>query len=98
MTINDRLEYSPQGVTVRLGPTRQYLANGLRHAYWSYYRIGWLLVKRLAPDGLDHLMSNYREGWPRLQTITNDAIKAAGRNGACPCSSDRKTKDCHGAL
>jgi hypothetical protein len=98
MTINDRLKESPGGVTVRVGATSQHLANGLRHAYWSYYRIGRLLVGRVAPDNLDRLDASYREGWPRLQTITTDAIKASGRNGACPCGSDGKTKDCHGAL
>jgi hypothetical protein len=37
--------------------------------------------------------ANYREGWPKLQTITDDAIKAAGRNRSFPCGSERKTKD-----
>jgi hypothetical protein len=98
MAINDRLEGSAHGVTVKLGASSQHLANGLRHAYWSYYRIGWLLVGRLVPDAREGLFACYRQGWPKLQTITAGALKAAGRNGACPCDSGRKTKDCHGAL
>jgi len=98
MTINDRLLGTAGRLTVQLGATDQHLPNGMRHAYWSYYRIGHLLVEQFAPDHLDHLRASYREGWPTLQTITTDAIKAAGRNGSCPCGSKRKTKDCHGRL
>jgi hypothetical protein len=98
MSINDRLTGSARGLTVQLGATQQHLANGLRHAYWSYYRIGRLLVERLAPSRRDDFDEGYRNGWPRLQTISVETVKAAGRNGACPCGSNRKSKDCHGGL
>jgi hypothetical protein len=98
MAMNDRLVDTPRGITVQLGPTEQHLANGLRRAYWSYYRLGWLLASRLKPDSAQATDAAYRDGWPKLQTITAGALKAAGRNGACPCGSDAKTKDCHGSL
>jgi hypothetical protein len=98
MTINDRLNGTAGRLTVQLGATDQHLPNGMRHAYWAYYRIGHLLVEQFAPDRLDLLRADYRDGWPKLQTITDDAIKTAGRNGPCPCGSERKTKDCHGRL
>ena len=44
MAINDRITEKPGAVTVNLGPIRQHLANGLRHAYWSYYRTCLLAV------------------------------------------------------
>ena len=98
MAMNDRLMDTPGGITVQLGPTEQHLANGLRHAYWSYYRIGWLLAGRLNAQRQPELEAAYRAGWPKLQTITVGALKAAGRNGPCPCGNLVKTKDCHGAL
>jgi len=98
MAMNDRLKVSARGVTVQLGATAQHLANGLRHAYWSYYRMGWLLVGHLASGSQSDVEAMYREGWPKLQTITEGALKATGRNGRCPCGSDRKAKDCHGAI
>lgn len=80
MAMNDRLVDTARGITVQVGPTEQHLANGLRHAYWSYYRLGWLLAGRLTPDRVQELETAYRAGWPRLQTITVGAVKAVGRN------------------
>jgi uncharacterized protein YecA (UPF0149 family) len=80
------------------GPSEQHLANALRHAYWSYARVTRLVSSRRLPEMLAEADAIYREGWPRLQTITVPALKHVGRNGACPCGSNRKTKDCHGAL
>jgi hypothetical protein len=98
MAMNDRLKTSARGVTVQLGATAQHLPNGLRHAYWSYYRMGWLIAGHLAPRSRRDIEAAYREGWPKLQTITEGALKAVGRNGRCPCESGRKAKDCHGAI
>jgi hypothetical protein len=98
MAINDRLKTSARGVTVQLGATPQHLPNGLRHAYWSYYRMGWLIAGHLAPGSRDDIEATYREGWPMLQTITEGALKAVGRNGRCPCGSGRKAKECHGGI
>jgi hypothetical protein len=98
MAINDRITEKPGAVTVNLGPIRQHLANGLRHAYWSYYRTCLLAVGLWEGNhkpGLEHL---YRSGWPRLQTVTDGALEAAGRNGECPCNSGLKIKKCHGSI
>lgn len=40
LALNDRITESDAGVaTIRVGPSEQHLANGLRHAYWSYHRV-----------------------------------------------------------
>jgi hypothetical protein len=67
MAINDRLEPSATGITVRLGPTEQHMASGMRQAYWSYYRVGSLLVSRLLPSRLDDLIAMYRAGGLRYR-------------------------------
>jgi hypothetical protein len=98
MAMNDRLVNTARGVTLQLGPSKQHLANGMRHAYWSYQRLGLLMIERLQPGRVGDLTSTYHHGWARLQTISKGALKAAGRNGPCPCGSGAKSKDCHGAL
>jgi hypothetical protein len=97
MAMNDRLSPAPHGVTIAAGPTSQHVANALRHAYWSYYRITRAALDRDAPDRRDDLITLYRTAWPRLQTVTEGALKAVGRNGQCPCGSGAKVKTCHGA-
>jgi hypothetical protein len=98
MAINDRITEKPGAVTVNLGPVRQHLANGLRHAYWSYYRASLLVTGLWKGNHILGLEDRYRAGWPRLQTVTDGALEAAGRNGECPCRSGLKAKKCHGGL
>lgn len=99
MAINDRISDDRFGnVSIRSGPSTQHLANGLRHAYWSYQRLGLLVAERRSSEARVELQQLYAEGWPRLQTITEPALRAAGRNGLCPCGSGLKVKVCHGAL
>jgi hypothetical protein len=99
MALNDRITEDGLGrTTIGVGPSEQHLANGLRHAYWSYERLILLVAHRRAPGARPHAESLYTTGWPLLQTITGPALKAAGRNGKCPCESGRKSKDCHGTL
>lgn len=99
LALNDRITESDAGVaTIRVGPSEQHLANGLRHAYWSYHRVIRLVAERRAPIARARIHELYAADWPRLQTITRPALKAVGRNGPCPCGSARKTRDCHGAL
>jgi hypothetical protein len=98
MAINDRITETPGRVTVSVGPTDQHLANGLRHSYWSYFRLARLLAARACPDRVSELDAIYGHGWPRLQTITDGALRETGRNGRCPCESGLKSKDCHGGL
>jgi hypothetical protein len=99
MALNDRITDTGFGsATIHVGPTDQHLANGLRHAYWSYERLALLIADRRNPDARAEIERLYDAGWPRLQTITAPALKKAGRNGQCPCGSGRKAKDCHGAV
>lgn len=96
MALNDRVVDTGNRVTITVGPTGQHLGNALRHTYWSYYRLGLLMVELRAPEQIAGLNEAYRNGWPRLQTLTAGALKVVGRNGPCPCGSGLKTKDCHG--
>jgi hypothetical protein len=99
VALNDRITDDIFGnVTIRSGPSEQHLANGLRHAYWSYQRLALLIAERRTPDARGEIEQLYADGWPRLQTITGPALKKAGRNGRCPCGSGRKAKDCHGDI
>jgi hypothetical protein len=99
VALNDRITDDVFGnVTIRAGPSEQHLANGLRHAYWSYQRLALLIAQRRKPEARPEIEQLYADGWPRLQTITGPALKKAGRNGRCPCGSARKVKDCHGAI
>jgi len=99
VAMNDRITEDAFGnVHIHSGPSEQHLANGLRHAYWSYERLAVLIAKRRNPDAQAGFERLYAEGWPRLQTITLPAIKKAGRNGRCPCGSGLKVKECHGSL
>lgn len=99
VALNDRITDAGLGnATIHVGPSEQHLANGLRHGYWSYYRLVLLIAERRAPDVRPKMEQLYADGWPRLQTITSTALRHAGRNGRCPCGSGHKTKDCHGAL
>ncbi|MHB1834551.1 MAG: YecA family protein, partial [Solirubrobacteraceae bacterium] len=97
VALNDRITDDTFGnATIRSGPSAQHLANGLRHAYWSYQRLALLIADRRNPEARADIERIYDEGWPRLQTITEPALKKAGRNGRCPCHSGLKVKDCHG--
>jgi SEC-C motif len=99
MALNDRITDIGFGnATIHVGPSEQHLANGLRHAYWSYQRLVLLIAERRAPTVRPAIEQLYADGWPVLQTITTPALKKAGRNGPCPCGSDRKVKDCHGRI
>lgn len=99
VALNDRITDDALGnTTIHVGPSQQHLANGLRHAYWSYQRLALLIADRRNPPARAEIERLYVDGWPRLQTITAPALKKAGRNGRCPCGSARKVKDCHGAL
>jgi SEC-C motif len=99
VALNDRLGDSPDGgLRLLVGATGQHLPNGLRHGFWSYQRLSRLIAARHSPDRADTIDEVYREGWPLLQTLTVPSLKAAGRNGPCPCGSGRKVKDCHGGL
>ena len=80
------------------GPSEQHLANGLRHAYWSYERLVRLAARRRAPELTGSVEDTFGAAWPVLQKIRGPALKATGCNGSCPCGSKRTTKDCHGAL
>ncbi|MDQ6804064.1 MAG: hypothetical protein M3065_03650 [Actinomycetota bacterium] len=98
VALNDRITDDAFGnATIRSGPSEQHLANGLRHAYWSYQRLA-LIAQRRNPEARAEIERHYAEGWPLLQTITLPALKKAGRNGRCPCGSSRKVKDCHGSI
>jgi hypothetical protein len=99
VALNDRITDDAFGnATIRSGPSEQHLANGLRHAYWSYQRLALLVAERRNPETRPEIGRIYGDGWPRLQTVTAPALKKAGRNGPCPCGSNRKVKDCHGVL
>ena len=99
VALNDRVTDDAFGnATIRSGPSEQHLANGLRHAYWSYQRLALLISDRRNPGARTDIERRYAEGWPLLQTITAPALKNAGRNGRCPCGSGRKVKDCHGGI
>lgn len=98
IALNDRITQIGDRVTINVGPWERHLANALRHAYWSYYRLGLLMLGRRQPDRRPELEELYRHGWPRLKTLTEGSLKAAGRNAPCPCGSGTKTKDCHGGL
>lgn len=99
VALNDRLSDGPDGrVSLLVGATEQHMANGLRHGFWSYQRLSRLIAERHSPDRVGAIDDLYREGWPLLQTLTVPSLKAAGRNGRCPCGSGRKVKDCHGSL
>lgn len=99
VVLDDRITDTAFGnATIHAGASEQHLANGLRHGYWSYERFVRLVVGRHARQASGRVEDLFRTGWPLLQTITGPAVKAAGRNGSCPCGSQRKTKDCHGAL
>ncbi len=99
VALNDRITDTGFGnATIQVGPSDQHLANGLRHAYWSYHRLVLLVADRRAPTARAEIEQFYAEGWSLLQTITAPALKKAGRNGQCPCGSGRKVKDCHAAV
>jgi hypothetical protein len=99
LALNDRITDTGDGnATIHVGPSEQHLANGLRHAYWSYQRLVLLVAERRQPAGRPEIERLYAQGWPLLQTITAPALKKAGRNGQCPCGSGRKVKDCHGSV
>jgi hypothetical protein len=98
VTINDRVTDGRYDATIIVGATPQHLANGLRHAYWSYERLCLLVSKRRAPATQATIEALYADTWPQLQTVTVPALKHAGRNGTCPCGSGHKVKACHGAI
>lgn len=99
IALNDRITREAFSyVRIRSGPSEQHLANGLRHAYWSYQRLALLIAQRRKPEVRPEIDRLYAEGWPRLQIITGPALKKAGHNGRCPCGSGRKIKDCHGSI
>jgi Family of unknown function (DUF5677) len=98
VALNDRITDGPYGATIHAGPSQQHLANGLRHAYWSYQRLCLLVADRPVPSARPRIEELYLQTWSHLQTITVPALKLAGRNGRCPCGSGRKVEDCHGAL
>lgn len=99
VALNDRITDDAIGnATIRSGPSEQHLANGLRHAYWSYQRLALLIAESRNPQVRPEIERLSAKGWPRLQTITLPALKKAGRNGQCPCGSSRKAKDCHGSV
>lgn len=98
MALNDQLtDLGAGAVTVAAGPSEQHLANGLRHAYWSYQRLIRLVARRRSESAVAALDDLYLSGWPLLQSITV-ALRHAGRNGDCPCGSGKKVKQCHGSL
>jgi hypothetical protein len=97
--LNDRSqELAPGQITFIAGPSPQHLANGLRHAFWSYQRLALLVCQRHNSEACVKVEKIYSAGWPRMQTVTEPAVRKAGRNGSCPCGSGRKAKVCHGDL
>jgi hypothetical protein len=99
VALNDRISETGFGnATIAAGPSQQHLANGIRHAYWSYQRLVLLVAGRRNAGAVEQIEELHAEGWPLLQTITAPALKKAGRNGQCPCGSRRKAKDCHAAI
>jgi hypothetical protein len=99
VAINDRImDTAPGQVTIRVGASEQHLANGLRHAYWSYQRLVLLGAKRRNRTAVAEVQQLYLDAWPRVQTITGPALQKAGPDGDCPCGSGRKVNACHGAI
>lgn len=99
MAINDRIiETGPGQLTIRVGASEQHLANGLRHAYWSYQRLVLLVAQRRNPAAAPEIEQLYATAWPQLQTITLPALKKAGPDGQCPCQSGLTVRACHGSI
>jgi Family of unknown function (DUF5677) len=99
VALNDRISNTgPDKITIHVGASEQHLANGLRHAYWSYQRLVLLAAKRRNPSAVPEIEQLYRTAWPLLQTITAPALKKAGPDGDCPCGSGRRAQVCHGRI
>jgi hypothetical protein len=99
VAINDRITADQLGnIRIHVGASDQHLANGLRHAYWSYTRHVRLVAHRRDPAAVSEVERLDAETWPVLQTITAPRLKKIGPTGDCPCGSGRQVKDCHGAL
>jgi hypothetical protein len=99
MAINDRISDAGFGrIRIHVGASEQHLANGLRHAFWSYERLVWLVATRRNPAAVSDIERLYAETWPLLQTITVPRLKNAGTDGECPCGSGRRVGACHGSL
>lgn len=84
------------GIAFKLGPGDEYLARALLGAFWIYSQSVGLILEHFEFAEREAFDRLFAEQLPAFRDLSDDEIRAVGRNDPCPCGSGKKFKRCHG--
>lgn len=84
-----------EGLTMSLGPTKQWVPQALFPAAWWYGQMFDLVAETWQMADLDDWRAQFNIWLARCTPLTAEQVSKVGRNDPCPCGSGVKYKRCH---